>query len=38
MNSHFLCQFENSCFENNALKMASRGDAAGGHEEFQVPT
>ena len=24
MNSHFvLCQFENLCFENNALKMAS---------------
>ena len=24
MNSHFvLCQFENSCFESNALKMAS---------------
>ena len=68
MNSHFvLCQFENLCFENNALKMASvsmhaflksgpetiggfktansrwsgrnsRGDAARGHEQFQVPT
>ena len=24
MNNHFvLCQFENLCFENNALKMAS---------------
>jgi hypothetical protein len=28
MNSHFvLCQFENLCFENNALKMASVYDA-----------
>ena len=27
MNSHFvLCQFENSCFEINALKMASVSD------------